>query len=734
MTGAEKPTQADPQKDSTQQTPAQNALAQWAEKRRMAMARGRWAEEREWYESGLFDQLKQWLESAGEGGKRLQPIKGEGKKWPMPVTNHFSRTIATNANSLGAALPEMMGMSDNYDAKNRRAAEAAENAIDAANKESGMNVLNPRLAKQTVLWGLGITKDTIAFDHSTDEVPDIQQPEPQIGPDGQQIEQQPQAVGTIQVPSARINTELPTVFEVLLPRDCRDPNLSPVLIERVKINLGKAKETYPAWADKFSPVSDTDTDGESLANFFHNSLRSLAYGTNSEPHEKKVQLYEVWAEWNELDEDTQKAVAKEWAGPSEIYDGYTKLQAAIEFGFFCVTYGNDVIDWGENPWDGDKPHTFFPWQQDIASPYPKGLATDLKPLQKQLNRIDSLMERALMSNAVVKILWPTTQTTPPPTGDPVEITAWDPIGDGKVKPEYFGGHAYGSELIQKREQIVSEFEALGFTNGVSEGNIPSGGTAFRALAFASAKTDEQRKTQRYLWEQSHTLRARKLLKMAKKVWTEPRKIQTAGFNNRLGAQLLAAADLQGDYEIEVVPDSSRPRTLTEKLEVFQTLQEAGMVDQADPGTRVYITDTLGVQDFDLADNLDYAKAERDLEKCKDGEKPQSNPYSNWQIQFKVFSQYTKTEEYEDLDPQAQSGILGYTAWLQEMANPPMQAMPTGAPPAQLGHPQPQKGGVGGQKPSHVLGQTPGIQVSAPQVQRAAENEGFASVPVPAGSN
>lgn len=719
----------------SQQTPAQNALAKWIDQLRSAMSRGRWAEEREWYQAGMFDQMKQWLESTGEGGKRLQPVKtGKDKKWPMPVTNHFSRTIATNANSLGAAIPEMMGRSDNYDARNRRAAEAAENAIDAANKESGMNILNPILAKQVVLWGLGITKDTVAFDHSTDEVPDIQQPEPQMGPDGQLVEQQPQVMGTIQVPSARINTELPTVFEVMIPRDCRDPNLSPVVLEKVRYNVGKAKELYPDWAEKFAPDSDNDTDGESLANFFHNSLRSLAYGTNSEPHEKKIQLTEVWTDWNELDKSAQDALQKEWSGPSEVYDGYSKIQAAVEYGIFVVTYGGDVIDWGENPWDGDKPYTFFPWQKDVASPYPKSLATDIIPLQKQLNRLDSLMERALMSNAVVKILWPTSQTTPAPSGDPVEITYWDPIGDGKVKPEYFGGHAYGSELIQKRQQIVSEFEQLGFTNGVSEGDIPGGGVAFRALAFASAKTEEQRKTQRYLWEQAHTLRARKLLKMAEKVWTEPRKIQTAGYNNRIGAQLIASADLQGDYEIEVIQDSSRPKTLTEKLEVFQTLQEAGMVDQSDPGTRVYITDTLGVQDFDLADNLDYAKAERDLEMVKKGEKPQTNPYSNWSIHFKVFSQYTKTEEYEDLDPQIQAGMLGYTAWLQEMANPPAPAMPTGAPPAQLGHPDASKGGVGGQKNGHVLSQTPGIQVSTPQVQKAAENEGFASVSNSVGSN
>jgi hypothetical protein len=738
------------EQEAPQQTPAQTALAAWVDKRFKSLSRGRWAEEREWFQAGMFDQLKQWLESSGDGGKRLQPVKVDSsKKWPMPVTNHFSKTISTNANALGAAVPEMQGKSDNYDAKNRRAAEAAMNAIDAANEESGMNVLNPTLARQVVLWGLGITKDSVAFDHSTDEVPDIQTPEPQPGPDGQPMEQEPQVVGTQKVPSARLDTDLPTVFEVYLPRDCKDPNLTPIVIARPRLAIGKAKEKYPNYEEKFTGDDSEDKSGESLASFFHNSLRSLAYSSNVDPDAKMCTITEVWCDWSELDDDVQDAIEKEWAEPSQMYPNMSKAEAAIEFGLFAILYKNDVIEWGENPWDGDCEYTFFPWQKDVASPYPKGLPTELIPLQKQLNRLDSLMERALMSNAVVKLLWPTTQSTPAPTGDPVEITKWDPLGDGKVKPEYFGGKAYGTELMAKRAQIVADFEALGFTNAVAEGDMPSGAPAFRALAFASAKTEESRKTQRYLWEQAHTLRARKILKMAKKIWTTPRKIQTAGFNNRMGAKLLEAADLMGEYELDVVPDSSRPKTLTEKLEVLQTLQEAGMVDTTDPGVRVYITDELGVQDFDLADNLDYSKAERDLQVSLQGITPQANPYSNWPIHFKVFSQYTKTEEFEGLDPKTQAGVLAYTQWIQEIMNPPATnlgpgappppgAPPTGTPPhATLPKPTQQqqaKGGVAGPSPSHVMGQTPGIQVSTPQVQRAAETEGFASIPHTSGAN
>src|SRR5271166_6165118 len=125
---------------------AGDALKDWTLKQYNALSRGRWVEEREWFESALFDQMRQWLEEDPGGGGKLRPMKyNADNPMPMPVSNHFSKTIAASANSLGADLPRMVGLSDNYDQQNRAAAEAAERAIDAANRESGMEFLNPKL-------------------------------------------------------------------------------------------------------------------------------------------------------------------------------------------------------------------------------------------------------------------------------------------------------------------------------------------------------------------------------------------------------------------------------------------------------------------------------------------------------------------------------------------------------------------------------------------------------------
>lgn len=766
------------------QTPAQGALCDYVTKLYKAASRTRYAEEREWATAGYFDQLKQWLEEDPQTNKLRPMTKKKDQKWPQPVTNLFSKTIATNANSLGADIPEMIALSDNYDARNRRAAEAAENVIDAANRESGMELLNPTLARRVVLWGQGCTYDTIAFDHSTVEVPDIPEQasssvaqqatsatdddaEPQSanagtsqsdntyggdvsgtqdGPVSQRLEASPeiQASGVETVPTARLKTYLLTPFEVYLPRDAQDINLTDWQVIRWRRPLGEVKENYPDFAEKFT--KDDDTAG--LAFYYLNTLRSLSYqnARSNEADEEYCTLTILWSNWTTIPESVQKEIAKEWQNePSEIYEaqGYTKLQAATEYGLFAVCWNGSCVQWAENPWDGDSPLTFFPWQKDCVAVSPKGLSVELIPLTKSLNRVDSLMMRAVMSHGTQKLLWPLTQTTPIPSGDPVEIVQWDPQGDGKVRPEYVSGTPYGPVLIQLRNQIVNDFKELGFTNSVAEGEMPGAGTAFRLAAYMGAKAEETRKTQRYLWEQAHEIRARKIVKMARKVWTEPRKIQTAGFNNRYGAIELDAADIpDGGYQLNVIQDSSRPKTMTEKLQVLQMAQQGGYINPSDTQVREYVLDTLGLNDLDPSDHLQYMKADRDLESVKNGIQPMESPFEKWDIPLKVFANYTLTEEFEDLPEQTRQGILMWTQYLSEkmqVANgaplgalPPGGGLPPGGPPGPPppgAHPPQHPGsGVGGQTPSHVLGQVPGSQVSQGQVEGAAVREAANIVP------
>lgn len=818
-------------------TPAQKAMNDWAQNQYTLLSKGRYAEEREWYQNGLFDQLRQWLDEDPTTGK-LRPRKQDSKNpKPMPVSNHFSATIALNANALGAAIPDMIAEADNYDAKNRRAAEAAERAVIAANLESGMEVLNPILAKHNVLWGLGVTKDTIDMSQGTEQVPSIQtQPVltgyqcPVCGyqePAGQQAQQVPAGgdpslggqdasssgasrpfgsgapgnlgtasprasaagMGGVQnsaagsagvgrslpqgtagslgaagqgggicpqcgqgqlqpvmgeqevpgesteIPTARIKTRIPTIFEVYVPRDCQDANLSPLVIEVYPRNIGDLRADYPDFVDSLQP-DGAPQNGSSLSQFYIQSLRRLTFGGSTPLDQDKDQatVTEVWVKWTRLPKDVQDAIAEEWQNePSERYSekAMTQLEAAQAYGVMMVSCCNMCLEM--MPWYNEEhnPYTFFPFQKDVANPYPKGLAVELVPLQKQLNRLDSLIERALMANSAGKWIIPISQTRTDLTGDPNDVLQYDD-DENKRPPQFINTNPISAAVFQRRATIVQEFQALGYTSSIDRGDTNGGaGGVFRTLAYLGSKAEESRKTQRYLWEQAHELRARKLLKLAMLCWDEPRKVRVAGFNNQFGAQEISKADLQGDYEITVVQDSSRPKTVDEKLSTIQTLLQGGLVNPEDPDVRDYILDSLGESDIDLVDHLAYVKAERDLEQLKQGVSPYENPYMNWQIEMRIFAQYIQTEEFEDQAQNIKMGILMWAQYCQFKLAPPLPppgAMPPG-PPKPGGPPDPHAGAhkvagaLGTPKPGHVLHGVPGQQFSPQKVQSAAATEG-----------
>src|SRR4051812_24713521 len=140
------------------------------------MSRNRFAEEREWYEDALFYQRRQWLKW-DNSNKRWSLVKqNPDKPRPMPVTNHFARTINAVANQLGSGTPKVQGIPLDDSDQARRAAEFAEHACRAIDKESDFKILKPILAKHTVLWGVAVTKDfhDSSLSNGTTKIPQIE--------------------------------------------------------------------------------------------------------------------------------------------------------------------------------------------------------------------------------------------------------------------------------------------------------------------------------------------------------------------------------------------------------------------------------------------------------------------------------------------------------------------------------------------------------------------------------
>jgi len=724
----------------------ESALLSFSHLKYQDLSRNRFAEEREWYEGALFYQRRQWLKW-DSSNKRWSLVKQDpNKPRPMPVTNHFARTINAVANQLASGVPKVSAIPLDDSDRNRRGAEFAADACKAIDKESGFRILTPLLGKHTTLWGMGVTWDS--YDTSagtgTVSVPDYQMgSSPQLGcmdcgnvadmgpamaaqpgseaPGQQQAPcpscgsyqtvsweaQQIQQTTVKQFSKGKIVTEICPIFEIFLPRDCQNPNLSPVLVRRRRLPLGRARRL---WERAKEIKADQKLE---IHEIYLEALRSLVnYNYMHDQTAESVTIQETWADFDQLPEKLQRALeaavesgqmglgdgdeppqqgdglnfnpdeqgasakdsqsAGEESGSDvpaadgdldesdvlEAPDGQLDpLEQLHQWGIFLIEGGGEILDWGINPIDGKKPATFWLWEVDPANVYPKGLAVDLVPLQKRLNRLDSLMELGAMSNSAGKWIWPTTQTTKPPTGSPSDVVEYDPIGDGKIAPEFVQPSPFAMHCFQLRGMILQDFQTIGMTNGVQQGLNPQGQTSFRGIAYLGAKAAEQISTQRFLWETAAQLRYEKCLVLARKNWTEERKVKVAGFNGRWGMQTVLGEQLDADYLIEIKPDSSRPQSLEEKEQMFQMLLEGGLVDPTDTATREYIIDQANLDNVNLVNHLQYKKAERDLDGVVAGNIPPINPNVDINIFLKVFINFTLTEEFEGLQQDAQQRVM-----------------------------------------------------------------------------
>lgn len=729
-------------------TPLERALMTFCENTYFDFARYRFAEEREWYEMALFYQRRQWL-SFNEGKRHWEIQKPDKKKpRPMPVSNYFAKTINANANALGAALPKILATPNDDDPINRRAADMVQRAKEALDKESGMHILNPLLAKHTALWGIGITEDhyDLSLSNGVTKVNLLQLketnmlgcidcggsydvgPQPPLDAQGNMPCPQCQKTTTFTYPQQDVDsvesksysrgklcTEIVPIFEMFASRECRNLNLAKRLLRRTRKAVGTLEREYP---DKKGQIkADSQLD---IHDIYYTALKSLVnYNYLNEQTQPAVTVTRCWSYWEELTKELQDELTKEFAAEPD------KLEMIVERGIYIIYTPGVMLDWGINPYYDEEcgkaymPWTFFLWEYDPANVYNKSVGTDLIPLQKRLNRLDSLIELAVMSNSAGKWIWPRTQTTAPPTGSPNDVIEFDPIGEGKIAPQFVQPSPFHEMVFNVRQSILGDFNALGLTEAVSTGATPQGGVnSFRGLAYLGSKAAEQINTQRTLWETSHQLRYEKLILMAKLYWDEPRKVKVAGGNGKFKAQALTGADLRGSYAIEFVPESSRPKTVQEKQAAIAALFQAKMIDPSDPSVRDFIYDTIGLDGVNLIGHRQFEKAERVLDQVRRGEQPLMVPGIDNNILYGVLTDYTLTEEFEQQDPNVQAAVLQFSAQIQlaiaeaqmraaGMNPPPTPGMPAPAAPKSGSAQQPTAESVGNALHEHVHGQAAG---------------------------
>ena len=772
-------------------TPLEKALMALGEEKYKTLSKLRYVEEKNWQQQGLMGQAKQWLDWDREARRWIEQRPDRKKPRPMPIINYLAKICNAQANNLGAQLPQLeaIALDDTPDAE--RAADMALRAKDIIDRESGMIYINPTIAKQVVYFGIAAVKD-YWNEHASNGVkrpiqqmntsmhmmlgcdecgetsdmgeipPEAAQAEPPRGVPCPNCnsdktngypEQQVESVDVTIYGTGKIESEVVSCFEFYIPRECQDPNLAPVVLQRTRYSIGKVRSLFPDIpADRIKEDQHLDISQYRLQTL--RSMMGYTLGSEGRSYKDSITYAELWCKWEELPKQVQDMLEKEFSSnPAPIEDGgygEEALARAKAFGIYVkyAPINGLMLEWGINPLVDEQtgdvffPYTFYMWEKDVASPYPNALAFQLVPLQKILNQIDSLSLLSQMSNATGKWIAPKTQLGVfKPDGSPTEVVWYDNVGDGKTAPTFTQPNAISNQFYQWRGMVIQDMMSIGLTEAVTQGQAPGGGVgSFRGLAYLGAKANEQISTQRQLWEDAHELRYRKVLLMARLFWADERKAKIAGENGKFKAVSLTGQDLNGNYSVQLKPGSSKPKLLSEKLGFIQMAVEGKLLDPTDQDLKIELLRMFGLDNLDPKDKVHVDKALRDLDKAKRGDPSvmaswMANPYIKWDVLFRYFSEYTLSEEFEEQDPQIQASIMALAQMLNQKvtevaANAAMGQMATAAMGAQGGSQpaQPQEAGLAEamnaqQQQPNPLGQVPGQNTTPGQVEQAATAQG-----------
>src|SRR3954471_18250124 len=97
----------------------ETALLSFSQILHQDLSRNRFAEEREWYEDALFYQRRQWLKWDSSNKRWSLVTQDTDKPRPMPVTNHYARTINAVANQLSSGRAKVNAVALDDSDRNR---------------------------------------------------------------------------------------------------------------------------------------------------------------------------------------------------------------------------------------------------------------------------------------------------------------------------------------------------------------------------------------------------------------------------------------------------------------------------------------------------------------------------------------------------------------------------------------------------------------------------------------
>jgi hypothetical protein len=402
---------------------------------------------------------------------------------------------------------------------------------------------------------------------------------------------------------------------------------------------------------------------EDLSQFYIDVLSNLTGGSLDALTDARSSRY-----YNEVE------YAMSWIRP-DLFRGDRELEKEFPDGAkFDLVQGNVIPDTARNE-SMDDHWAHFRYIINPHSLWGDG-CVDAIPVQDQINETNALITRHIRYSVVPKTLYdPTVIDIEDVSNNPEESwirgnpTLDNPLANAvkPLPPSSLSGDVaqWMNHIMQAHQQMTGAFDAV---SGESIGaNAP-----YSAYVFMNERA-QGRFLPTFDMNSIPTINwTRQLLKLAVSNWIDPRERKFIDHTGKWAFQKLLGSDIgQGDFDVIITNQETRPKTRAEKVQGLEAAIQNGVDVLSSPKMLIYAYDLWGIplDSSNVAENIQ--KAWRNLDKLKQGQ-PQVVPIpllDDLPAHIATFKEFLNTNEADTLhdeQPQIWQNIYQYLLTCTQM--------------------------------------------------------------------
>lgn len=465
-----------------------------------------------------------------------------------------------------------------------------------------------------------------------------------------------------------------------------------------------------------NPVMDQQTENDlelEIGNTLFAFPRPGANALDDSPFllwAKRRTLEDIWFRWNfEADPDaiwpdgysvTYEHSLNFWytgysSSTTQIKDSCMTLEMFVapgkvkDFpdGFVGVVINDKPVPDGTKPWDfPEHPLTMGKYLDLPTIFFPRSVAFDLVPIQRELNAYEAIIKLHGMTSAADPWVVDADSIVSEITGRADKIIKYRNLGSPTFEPPHrAGAGSLDAGIYTQRDNLHAEFQnismAVNAFRGQQEGAITAAAAIQQLRGQAELMFNKPAANWRNLWRDT----IRKYVKFLQKYYSFAQLAQILGPDREDDIRSFLAADLDAMVDW-VSSDHGLPRTRDELRQEMMMLFDKGALDINDPAVREKVFQLFGETGMMQSFNKDATNARLENQAIKAGAtdiKPMPL-IEDMPVHFYFHKDQAKSRDFQKWPQSAQQALIEHIMETQmamaQAMQPPPQAAPGQQPP------------------------------------------------------